>query len=37
MKIGSVSENRDLEKRVAITPDVIKKYKLSYKKLTSHE
>ena len=26
MKIGSVSENRDLEKRVAITPDVIKKY-----------
>ena len=27
MKIGSVSENRDLEKRVAITPDVIKKYK----------
>ena len=27
MKIGSISENRDLEKRVAITPDVIKKYK----------
>ena len=27
MKIGSVSENRDLEKRVVITPDVIKKYK----------
>ena len=27
MKIGSISENRDLEKRVPITPDVIKKYK----------
>ena len=27
MKIGSISENRDKEKRVAITPDVIKKYK----------
>ena len=27
MIIGSVSENKDLEKRVAITPDIIKKYK----------
>ena len=27
MIIGSVSENKDLEKRVAITPDVLKKYK----------
>ena len=27
MKIGSISENLDLEHRVAITPDVIKKYK----------
>ena len=26
MIIGSVSENRDLEKRVSITPDIIKKY-----------
>ena len=26
MKIGSVSENKELEKRVAITPDIIKKY-----------
>ena len=28
MIVGSISENLDLEKRVAITPDVIKKYKL---------
>ena len=27
MIIGSISENIKLEKRVAITPDVIKKYK----------
>ena len=27
MKIGSISENLDIEQRVAITPDVIKKYK----------
>ncbi len=27
MKIGSISENRNLEKRVAITPEIIKKYK----------
>ena len=27
MKIGSISENRDIEKRVAITPDIVKKYK----------
>ena len=27
MKIGSISENLDLEQRVAITPDVIKKYR----------
>ena len=27
MKIGSISENLDIERRVAITPDVIKKYK----------
>ena len=26
MKIGSVSENKEFEKRVAITPDIIKKY-----------
>ncbi len=28
MIIGSLSENKNVEKRVAITPDVIKKYKL---------
>ena len=28
MIIGSVSENKNIEKRVAITPDIIKKYKL---------
>ena len=28
MIIGSVSENTNIEKRVAITPDIIKKYKL---------
>ena len=28
MKIGSISENINFEKRVAITPDIIKKYKL---------
>ena len=27
MIIGSISENREIEKRVAITPDIIKKYK----------
>ena len=27
MKIGSISENREIEQRVAITPDIIKKYK----------
>ncbi len=26
MKIGSLSENKDLEKRISITPDVAKKY-----------
>ena len=26
MRVGSVSENKDLEKRVAITPEIIKKY-----------
>ena len=26
MKIGSVSENKNLEKRIAITPDIVKKY-----------
>ena len=27
MIVGSISENREIEKRIAITPDVIKKYK----------
>ena len=27
MIVGSVSENKNLEKRVAITPDIIKKYR----------
>ena len=27
MKIGSISENREIENRVAITPDIVKKYK----------
>ena len=26
MIIGSISENRNIDKRVAITPDVVKKY-----------
>ena len=26
MIIGSVSENKDLEKRISITPDLVKKY-----------
>ena len=26
MKLGSISENKDLEKRIAITPDIAKKY-----------
>ena len=26
MKIGSVSEDRNFEKRIAITPDIAKKY-----------
>ena len=26
MKIGSVSENKNIEKRIAITPDIVKKY-----------
>ena len=27
MIVGSISENKKLEKRVAVTPDIIKKYK----------
>ena len=27
MIVGSISENKDLENRVALTPDIIKKYK----------
>ena len=27
MIIGSISENKDFEKRIAITPDIAKKYK----------
>ena len=27
MKIGSVSENKNIEKRIAVTPEIIKKYK----------
>ena len=26
MKIGSVLENQDIEKRIAITPEIVKKY-----------
>ena len=26
MKVGSISENKDLEKRIAITPEIVKKY-----------
>ncbi len=26
MRVGSVSENKDLEKRIAITPEIVKKY-----------
>ena len=26
MKVGSVSENKDLEKRIAVTPEIVKKY-----------
>ena len=26
MKIGSVSENQNFEKRISITPDIVKKY-----------
>ena len=26
MRIGSLSENKDIEKRVAITPEIVKKY-----------
>ena len=26
MIIGSISENREIEKRISITPDIIKKY-----------
>ena len=26
MIIGSISENKDLEKRISITPDIVKKY-----------
>ena len=27
MIVGSILENKDIEKRIAITPDIIKKYK----------
>ena len=42
MKIGSISEDRHKTKRVAITPDIIKKYKSLgfdvnlYRKLRNH-
>ena len=26
MKIGSISENQNIEKRIAITPEIVKKY-----------
>ena len=26
MRVASISENKDLEKRIAITPDILKKY-----------
>ena len=26
MKIGSIFENQDIEKRIAITPEIVKKY-----------
>ena len=26
MRIGSILENQEIEKRVAITPDIVKKY-----------
>ena len=26
MKIGSILENKNIEKRIAITPDIVKKY-----------
>ena len=28
MKIGSILENKNLEKRIAITPEIVKKYHL---------
>ena len=27
MKLGSIKENREIEQRIAITPEIIKKYK----------
>ena len=26
MKVGSISENQNLEKRIAVTPEIVKKY-----------
>ena len=26
MRIGSITENKDFEKRIAITPEIVKKY-----------
>ena len=26
MKIGSISENKNFEKRIAVTPEIVKKY-----------
>ena len=26
MRIGSISENKDIEKRIALTPEIVKKY-----------
>jgi len=34
MIIGSISENKDLEKRISITPDIAKKYKVSHRVTT---
>ena len=38
MKIGSLSENHELEKRIAITPEIVKKYKsLGFEILLPHK
>ena len=37
MKVGSILENQSLEKRIAVTPEIVKKYLLGFEILLSKD